>query len=113
MQSEIKDELASGKCFLQGHDKFGRAILLLHVKKHSKSLRDLKQCMRFLCYCLDKAIASADKSKNPTGKVTGIYDLEGEPTNAKLPMKADLIAFWRPIRALTFLQGYREIASLF
>lgn len=63
---------------MYGQDKFGRAILLLMVKKHSRSLRDLQQCMRFLCYNLDKAIRAADPKRNPTGKITGIFDLEGE-----------------------------------
>lgn len=85
MQSEIKDELASGKCSLQGRDKSGRAVLYLTVKKHSRSLRDLKQCMRFLSYSLDKAISFADKSKNPSGKVTGIFNLEGNPTSCLTP----------------------------
>ena len=64
---------------MNGQDKLGRAILLLVVKKHSRSLRDLKQCMRFLCYNLDKAINAADPQRNPTGKITGIFDLEGKP----------------------------------
>lgn len=34
--------------------------------------------MRFLCYGLDKAINAADKTRNPSGKVTGIFDLEGK-----------------------------------
>ena len=63
---------------MYGQDKFGRAILLLMVKKHSRSLRDLQQCMRFLCYNLDKAINAADPERNPTGKITGIFDLEGK-----------------------------------
>ncbi len=62
---------------MYGRDKFGRAVMLLVVKKHSRSLRDLKQCMRFLCYNLDKAISAADPKLNPSGKVTGIFDLEG------------------------------------
>jgi len=43
LQSEIKDELASGKCFIQGHDKKGRTIIVLQV-------RDLHACrmMTFL-----------------------------------------------------------------
>ena len=78
LQSEIEQELASNKVFMQGLDKQGRQILVLKTNRHSKSLRDLKQCMRNLCYCLDKAINAADTTRNPDGKIAGIFDLRSK-----------------------------------
>lgn len=77
MQEEIADELKQDKVFLQGLDKFGRRIIWLKVNRHSRTLRNLKQCMRLLCFSLDKAIALADQEKNPKGMITGIFDLRG------------------------------------
>lgn len=78
MQSEVEEELAAEKVFLQGCDKFGRRILVLRVSKHSVSVRKIEQTMRNLCYSLDKAIALADAEKNPEGKIAGIFDLRGQ-----------------------------------
>ena len=33
--------------------------------------------MRLVCFGLDKAINLADKSRNPSGKISGIFVLEG------------------------------------
>ena len=77
LQDEIAQELAAQKVFLQGCDKMGRQVTVLLVERHKRSKRDLAENMRFLCYCLDAAIAQADKEKNPLGKITGVFDLRG------------------------------------
>ena len=78
VQEEIPNELACKKVYIAGHDSQGRRIMYLAANKHYRAKRDLKECMRFLCYSLDKAILLADRSRNPMGYITGLFDLRGK-----------------------------------
>ena len=82
MQNDIQSELQAKKAFLQGTDKQGRAVAIVKGSKHSKINRNLEECKRLICYCLDGAIDRCDLSKNPTGKVVAIFDLRGEKLQA-------------------------------
>ena len=76
-QSEVKDEIASGKVFIQGVDKAGRPCMYVIAAKHLTSERDVDQCKRFICYSLDRAIEHIDPERNPMGSITVIFDLRG------------------------------------
>ncbi|KAL3500947.1 hypothetical protein ACH5RR_035396 [Cinchona calisaya] len=70
--SEIPNELAHDKLFMQGHDKLGRPIVVTFGGRHKpKSLEEFK---RFVTFSLDKICA-----RMPTGqeKFVCIADLEG------------------------------------
>lgn len=45
-QSEIKNQLADRKVFMQGFDKKGRRIGVVHFAKHSPQNRDLEEYKR-------------------------------------------------------------------
>ncbi len=76
-QSEVKDEIASGKVFIQGVDKAERPCMYVVAAKHLTAERDVEQCKRFICYSLDRAIEQIDPQKNPMGSITIIFDLRG------------------------------------
>ncbi|KAF3430899.1 hypothetical protein FNV43_RR25629 [Rhamnella rubrinervis] len=70
--SEIPNEIAQNKLFMQGVDKTGRPIVLVFGARHKQAkLDDFK---RFVTYCLDKICY-----RMPSGqeKFTSIADLEG------------------------------------
>lgn len=75
MQSEIASQLTQNKCFCQGVDRQGRAIIFLSAGNHVAD--DAALLRRFLAYCLDLGIKMCDTTKNPERKMTGIFDLEG------------------------------------
>ncbi|KAK9863607.1 hypothetical protein WJX84_001947 [Apatococcus fuscideae] len=81
-ENDIQSELQAKKAFLQGTDKQGRAVAIVKGSKHSKINRNLEECKRLICYCLDGAIDRCDLSKNPTGKVVAIFDLRGISNDA-------------------------------
>lgn len=76
-QDRIQNELATKKVFVQGCDIHGRGIILLLVARHSKSMRDLEETKRLICYSLDTSIKFHDLQRNPDGKGIGIFDLRG------------------------------------
>ena len=77
-QSEVKDELASEKVFVQGVDKAGRPCMYVIAAKHITAERDVDQCKRFICYSLDRCIEQIDPERNPMGAIAVIFDLRGE-----------------------------------
>lgn len=81
VQDTIQNELEAKKVTVAGYDKLGRRILVLKVNRHVRTKRDLAEMIRFLCYGLDKGIKLADLEKNPSGKLVGIFDLQGDSPN--------------------------------
>ncbi|KAI3931658.1 hypothetical protein MKW92_015651 [Papaver armeniacum] len=75
-ESEVTHDIAHSKVFMQGYDKSGRPILVIHGAKHfpNKVKGGIEEFKRFVVYCLDKLSA-----KIPTGqeKFFIIADLEG------------------------------------
>ncbi|KAJ6294947.1 hypothetical protein OIU76_022935 [Salix suchowensis] len=59
-ESQIPDELASRKAYLQGLSKDGYPVLIFKGSRHFPC-KDHLQCKRFVVYMLDKAIARAIK----------------------------------------------------
>eukprot|EP00877_Chromochloris_zofingiensis_P001376 jgi/Chrzof1/11239/Cz05g29020.t1 len=74
LESEIASQLTQNKCFCQGVDRQGRAIIFLSAGNHVAD--DAALLRRFLAYCLDLGIKMCDTTKNPERKMTGIFDLE-------------------------------------
>ena len=74
-QGSVRRELAQGKVFVQGVDKQGRPVALVVGKNHVPGDRD--EARRMIVYTLDKLIALNDPAKNPSGKLVGIFDLDG------------------------------------
>ncbi|KAF8400082.1 hypothetical protein HHK36_015957 [Tetracentron sinense] len=72
--SEIPNELAHNKLFVQGFDKKGRPILVVVGARHFHIKKGLEEFKRFVVYSLDKIIA-----RMPAGqeKFVCIGDLEG------------------------------------
>ncbi|XP_056164350.1 uncharacterized protein LOC115681801 isoform X2 [Syzygium oleosum] len=72
--SEIRNDLAQQKLFMQGLDKKGRPIVVLYGGRHNPSKASLEEFKRSVVYGLDKIC-----SRMPGGqeKFLGIADLEG------------------------------------
>ncbi|KAI3410876.1 uncharacterized protein J3R85_018307, partial [Psidium guajava] len=72
--SEIPNDLAQQKSFIQGLDKMGRPIMVVYGGRHNPSKGSLEEFKRFVVYSLDKIC-----SRMPGGqeKFVGIADLEG------------------------------------
>ncbi|XP_056164352.1 uncharacterized protein LOC115681801 isoform X6 [Syzygium oleosum] len=72
--SEIPNDLAQQKLFMQGLDKKGRPIVVVYGGRHNPSKGSLEEFKRFVVYSLDKIC-----SRMPGGqeKFLGIADLEG------------------------------------
>ncbi|KAI4304879.1 hypothetical protein MLD38_040338 [Melastoma candidum] len=72
--SEIPNELAQDKLFMQGTDKLGRPIVVVHGFKHKPSKSTLEEFKRFVVFSLDKIC-----SRMPSGqeKFVAIGDLHG------------------------------------
>ncbi|CAA3000056.1 random slug 5-like [Olea europaea subsp. europaea] len=70
--SEIPNDLAQDKLFMQGHDKTGRPIVLVFAERHKPT--SVEEFKRFVTYTLDQICA-----RMPSGheKFTAIADLEG------------------------------------
>ncbi|GAB2214058.1 hypothetical protein Droror1_Dr00018392 [Drosera rotundifolia] len=71
--SEIPNQLADKKLFMQGHDKLGRPVIVGFAGRHrpSKGVEELK---RFVVYTLDKICARIPSGQE---KFVAIVDLEG------------------------------------
>lgn len=94
--SEIPNELAQNKMFLQGLDKNGRPITLVFGNRHYPNKKGgLDEFKRFVVYSLDKIC-----SRMPAGeeKFVGIGDLEGWGYS-----NSDIRAY---LGALSILQDY-------
>lgn len=72
--SEIPNDLAHDKLFMQGHDKAGRPIVLVFAARHKPASTTVEEFKRFVTFTLDKICA-----RMPSGheKFTAIADLEG------------------------------------
>lgn len=78
-QSEVSAEIATDKVFVQGADRQGRPCMYILAAKHVVAERDVEECKRFVCYALDRCIEQIDPSKNPSGTISIVFDLRGEP----------------------------------
>lgn len=72
--SEIPNDLAQNKLFMQGVDKMGRPIVMAYGGRHRPSQGSLEELKRFMVFSLDKIC-----SRMPTGqeKFLCIGDFEG------------------------------------
>ncbi|XP_051149458.1 sec14 cytosolic factor-like [Andrographis paniculata] len=97
--SEIEDELASEKIYLQGLSrKSGRPIVVAKIHRHSVP-KDHLQFKKFVVYTLDKSIASGFKSKEiGNEKIVAVLDL-----NNLSYKNVDVRGM---ITGFQFLQGY-------
>lgn len=70
--SQIRNDLAQNKLFMQGHDKLGRPIVMVFGGRHKQN--SLEEFKRYVTYSLDKIC-----SRMPPGqeKFVSIADLEG------------------------------------
>ncbi|CAI9096785.1 OLC1v1032998C1 [Oldenlandia corymbosa var. corymbosa] len=73
--SEVQDELAAEKLYLQGLSKGGFPVVIVKANKHYPS-KDQLQFKKFVVHLLDKAIASSFKDEeNGNEKLVFILDL--------------------------------------
>ncbi|KAF6141549.1 hypothetical protein GIB67_035730 [Kingdonia uniflora] len=74
--SEIPNELAQRKMFLQGHDKLGRPVSVVFGGRHipNKNKGGLDEFKRFVVFTLEKIIAWMPRGQE---KFVGIADCEG------------------------------------
>ncbi|XP_058092900.1 patellin-2-like isoform X2 [Magnolia sinica] len=73
-ESEVQNQLAEKKMFMQGFDKKGRRIGLVFGGKHQSYKRDFEEFKRFVIYTLEKLCGSM---QNGEEKFIAIGDLEG------------------------------------
>lgn len=72
--SDVPNELAQDKAFMQGRDKIGRPILIVFGRKHFQIKDGLDEFKRFVVYVLDKLCSSMPQGQE---KFVGIAELEG------------------------------------
>lgn len=72
LESEVPNELAQKKAFLQGPDRQGRAVTVFIGGNHTP--RDAAETQRFIYYSIDATVAlsAMDPVRNPLGKTAGI-----------------------------------------
>ncbi|CAL9144451.1 unnamed protein product [Musa hybrid cultivar] len=73
-ETDIQNELAQTKVFMQGRDKAGRPIGVVFGAKHFYSTREMDEFKRLVVYVLDKLCASMPGGQE---KFVGIVDLQG------------------------------------
>lgn len=76
-ESEVTREEAMQKAYLPGVNKFGQPTLYVLGRNHDASLRDLEECKRYMCYCLDRSIELGATSSTSDGQTSVIFDLRG------------------------------------
>ncbi|XP_048319021.1 uncharacterized protein LOC107429238 isoform X2 [Ziziphus jujuba] len=75
-ESEVVDELASRKIYLQGLSKNGYPVMIVKASKHFPA-KDQLQFKKFVVHLLDKTIASSFKGREiGNEKLLGILDLQ-------------------------------------
>ena len=89
LQSEIPNELAQGKAFIQGRDRHGRALIIVQARHHFH--HNTVECERHIMYCIDAAIHMADLKQNPEGLFLCILDLTGKPSLQILLILLDIL----------------------
>lgn len=72
--SEIPNELAQNKLFMQGQDKKGRPITVVYGARHKPYKGNLEEFKRFVVYSLEKICASMPGGEE---KFISIADIEG------------------------------------
>jgi hypothetical protein len=72
MQSEVTGEEAMQKAYLPGVNKFGQPTLYVLGRNHDASLRDLEECKRYMCYCLDRSIELVSNSLDQSFSATAL-----------------------------------------
>ncbi|KAI4336512.1 hypothetical protein L6164_015032 [Bauhinia variegata] len=73
-ETEIPDQLAHNKLFMQGLDKKGRPIVLVFGARHKPTKGGVEDFKRFVVYTLDKICARMPRGQE---KFVSIADLEG------------------------------------
>ncbi|KAL6011789.1 hypothetical protein ACLOJK_002255 [Asimina triloba] len=73
-ESEVQNQLAEKKMFMQGLDRQGRRIGVVFGGKHTAHKRDLEEFKRYVVYTLEKLCASM---QNGQEKFIAIGDLQG------------------------------------
>ena len=53
-------------------------------KLHSRTTRNFEETKRCMCYALDTSLRTCDLSRNPTGKMVGLFDLRGRAWSINL-----------------------------
>ncbi|CAD7702641.1 unnamed protein product [Ostreobium quekettii] len=75
LETEIPNELAAEKMFLQGVDVNGRGVLVFLAKNHWAWTRYIEELERSAVYCIDALISAADPALNPDRTMTFVFDL--------------------------------------
>jgi hypothetical protein len=52
-------------------------VLVVWAARHDMGVRRMEETKRFICYCLDAAIAAADAGRNPGAQIKCLFDLSG------------------------------------
>ncbi|KAM3324711.1 SEC14 cytosolic factor [Capsicum chacoense] len=96
--SDVADELAAEKVYLQGLSKNVHPVVIIKVNKHFPS-KDQVQFKKFVVHLLDKTIASSFKGREiGNEKLIGILDLKNI-TYSNVDVRGMITGF-------QFLQGY-------
>ncbi|GBF90145.1 hypothetical protein Rsub_03278 [Raphidocelis subcapitata] len=76
-EGRVSGPLAANTIFLQGVDHDGRALIIVKVAHHSSKDRDLRQMKMFSVYIMEAMVALCDREKNPTCRLSSMFDLTG------------------------------------
>jgi len=75
-EASIANELACEKVYIHGHDRKGRPLMIIQVKKHNGWTRNLEELERLCCYILDECVGRVQVSEvNPRGQCCALLDL--------------------------------------
>ncbi|XP_038713047.1 phosphatidylinositol transfer protein 3-like isoform X2 [Tripterygium wilfordii] len=76
-ESDIPNDLAQNKLFMQGFDKQGRPIVVGFGGRHRPSKTTVEETKRFVVYVLEKICARMPSGPSTQEKFLAIVDLEG------------------------------------
>jgi hypothetical protein len=76
-EDAVAKPLRDNTIFLQGRDRQGRGLIIVKVANHHSRGRDLRQMKLFSVYIMEAMVALCDKERNPTCRLSSMFDLTG------------------------------------
>ena len=61
-KAQCLHEIAKGKAYIHGHDKQGRPLMIIHLRKHDLEDRDLNEMIKMTMWWVEQAIHKMPKN---------------------------------------------------